>query len=224
VKIQGQHAYPVSRDLVWQALMDPDVLARTLPGCDALVADGPLRFRGTLSITVGPVRGTFSGTVQLADLDPPERFHIHVHGQGAPGFMDGQGTVRLDGDAARTTVLYDLDAHVGGRVAAVGQRLLDSTARAVTRQALDGLGRQLEALSAARASAPPTRADDRAGAPPGVPAAPDRPAAPGHAAFAAGVVRHVAADLAPRGRRAAGAVAGLLAISAVGWLIWHWLG
>lgn len=177
MKLQGQHAYDAPRAAVWRALLDPAVLARTLPGCEELRADGPTRFRGTLNVRVGPIQGAFAGTVELADLVPEERFRIAVHGTGAPGFVDGTGEIRLAGADGSTVVHYDLDVKVGGRVASVGQRLLDSTARAITRQALEGLGRQLETLAAAPA---PGR---------------EAPPAPTPLRFAGGVARDVAGDL-----------------------------
>jgi len=180
VKLQGQHTYVAPRAVVWRALLDPAILARTLPGCNELRGDGPTRFLGTLDVRVGPIQGAFAGTVELSDLVPEERFHIAIRGTGAPGFVDGSGEVRLASADGTTVVHYDLDVQVGGRVASVGQRLLDSTARAITRQALDGLGRQLEALAAA----PTAPAADR-----------EPPAAPTPLQFAGGVARDVAADL-----------------------------
>lgn len=207
VKLQGQHVYDAPRTAVWRALLDPAVLARTLPGCDELRAEGPTRFRGTLDVRVGPIQGAFAGTVELADLVPEERFRIAVRGTGVPGFVDGAGEVRLATAVGSTVVHYDLDVKVGGRVASVGQRLLDSTARAITRQALEGLGRQLEALDAPAARA----ADGQA------------PAAPTPLRFAGGVVREVAGDLIGPRRGpvlAALAIAALAAIvSLIAWSV-----
>jgi len=195
VKLQGEHVYDAPRAAVWRALLDPAILARTLPGCDDLRAEGPTRFRGTLHVRVGPIQGAFAGTVELADLVPEERFRIAVRGTGAPGFIDGAGEVRLTTAAASTVVRYELEVTVGGRVASVGQRLLDSTARAITRQALEGLGRQLEALAAP------------AGGVNG-----EAPAAPTPLGFAGIVARDVAADLV-RPRR--GALVAVLAAAAL---------
>ena len=151
VKIEGRHTYPVDRARVWLALLDPAILARTLPGCEGLEADGPNRFKGRLNIKVGPVQGKFAGTVTLDDIVADRGYRISIQGDGPAGFMKGAGTVRLEDDGAGTALLYDIDANVGGRIASVGQRLLDTTARAITRQALEGLGRQIEALPSAAA-------------------------------------------------------------------------
>jgi carbon monoxide dehydrogenase subunit G len=216
VKIQGQHSYAVSRDLVWQALMDPHVLARTLPGCDELVPDGESRFRGGLTVKVGPVQGRFAGLVELSNLHPPERFNLHVLGQGPHGFLDGRGAVRLEAAEGATNLLYDIDANIGGRIATVGQRLLDSTARAVARQALDGLGRQLEGRHA-------TGDGPAAGDPPnpGAEGAALR-AAPTQSQFATAVARNVAADLLPRDRRVL-VLLGVAGVAIAAWLCWRWV-
>lgn len=198
MKLQGQHTYVAPRALVWRALLDPAVLARTLPGCDELRGDGPTRFLGTLDVRVGPIQGAFAGTVELSDLVPEERFRIAVRGSGAPGFVDGSGEVRLASADETTVVHYDLDVKVGGRVASVGQRLLDSTARAVARQALEGLGRQLEALAPAPAAPMGAR---------------EPPAAPTPLQFAGGVARGVAAELVgPRRSRLVVLVLAVLAV------------
>jgi carbon monoxide dehydrogenase subunit G len=202
VKIQGRHSFRAPRAVVWEALLDPQVLARTLPGCDELRAEGDHRFRGALNLRIGPVQGRFDGTVALTDLVASERFTISIRGQGPAGFLDGTGLVRLEDEEGGTALVYDMDARVGGRVAGVGQRLLDSTAKAVTSQALDGLGRQLEHLATAAGTA----------------AAAAPPEAPGRVEFAAGVARGVAADLA--GERPWGLIAGGVVLGLVLMLWW----
>ena len=183
----------MDRARVWSALLDPAILARTLPGCEGLEADGPNRFKGRLNIKVGPVQGKFAGTVTLDDIVAERGYRIAIQGDGPAGFMNGSGTVQLEDDGVGTALLYDIDANVGGRIASVGQRLLDTTTRAITRQALEGLGRQLVAL------APPAGGSSAAGAAPAAP--PAAPPPPTTTAFAAGVAREVAADLVPPERR-----------------------
>ena len=229
VKIQGQHTVQAPRDVVWAALVNPEVLARTLPGLEELKETGENRFEGTIQLKVGPVQGQFRGTVTLADLRPPESYHLHLKGEGAPGFVDGQGALRLSADGGATTLHYEIDAQVGGRIAGVGQRLLDSSARVLTRQALEGLDRQVAALAAAApgpapaaaATAPPeaTEAAAAAQAPPeaaavaaatpavspaptAAPSArPDLPPPPTQAEFAARFAKGLAGELVPRERR-----------------------
>jgi carbon monoxide dehydrogenase subunit G len=190
VKIQGQHSIQAPREVVWRAIVDPDVLARTLPGLEELKETGPNRFEGIIQLKVGPVQGQFRGTVTLADLSPPESYRLHLKGEGAPGFVDGQGALRLVGEGGATTIHYEVEAQIGGRIAGVGQRLLDSSARVLTRQALEGLDRQVAALAAP--SSPAAGSGQPAG---------EAPAAPTQAEFAARFAKGLAGELVPRERR-----------------------
>ena len=204
MKVAGKHALAAPRGVVWDAILDPEVLSRTLPGCEDMAPVGDNRFRGKLKMKVGPVQGVFEGGVELLDLDPPNGYNLKMDGKGAPGFVNGRGSLRLeDSDDGGTLLHYEIDAQVGGRIAAVGQRLLDSSARVLTRQGLKGLEQQL----AARAPVPatPAAASDPAAdaatteAPPpaptgGVEAA---PAAPSQAAFASRFAAGIARELWP---------------------------
>jgi len=153
VKITGKHTLAVPRDVVWEAILDPEVLSRTLPGCEDMAPVGENQFRGKLKMKVGPVQGLFEGGVELLDLDPPNGYNLKMDGKGAPGFVNGTGSIRLeDADGDGTLLHYDIDARVGGRIAAVGQRLLDSSAKVLTRQGIQGLEKQLEARAAAAAT------------------------------------------------------------------------
>jgi len=183
VKIKGSHTLAVPRGVVWEAILDPEVLSRTLPGCEDMAPVGDNRFRGKLKMKVGPVQGVFEGGVELLDLDPPNGYKLKMDGKGAPGFVNGNGSLRLeDADDGGTLLHYEIDAQVGGRIAAVGQRLLDSSAKVLTRQGLQGLEQQLAARAPAADSPVDTPAPDAPPAPTGgVEAA---PAAPSQAAFA----------------------------------------
>jgi len=154
MKIAGKKQFPVPRDVVWEAVLDPEVLSRTLPGCEDMAPVGDNKFRGKLKMRVGPVQGVFEGGVELLDLDPPNGYNLKMDGKGAPGFVNGAGSLRLeDTDDGGTMLHYDIDARVGGRIAAVGQRLLDSSARVLTRQGLAGFEKQLAARHAAAEAA-----------------------------------------------------------------------
>lgn len=200
MKVQGQHRIAAPRERVWEGLLDPEVLANTLPGAKELRQTGDNHFEGALDIKVGPVQGRFDGDVTLADLDPGQGYTLRLAGKGAPGFVNGQGKVRLsDDEDGGTLVDYDLDAQVGGRIAGVGQRLLDSSARVLTRQALEGLEAQILA---------------RMGDGEGGGEAP-APAAPSQGAFAARLARGVAADLV----RQPAVIAAVLVVLAVAALV-----
>ncbi len=188
MKIQGEHVFATPRPQVWEALMDPEVLARTIPGCKGLEAVGENRFQGALDIKVGPVQGRFQGTVDLSEIEPPEAYRLRLKGRGAQGFVDGDGQIRLaDADDGGTVMHYEIDAKVGGRIASVGQRLLDSSARVITRQALEGLERQL-----------PTAPEAAAG---GEPSARPPAAAPSQVEFAGRFARGLLAEMVPPEKR-----------------------
>lgn len=226
MKLQGQHAFDAPRDAVWKALNDPEILARTLPGCERLEEKEPHVYAGALNIKVGPVSGQFQGTVKLSDLEENRSYQMALNGQGAPGFVQGQGSVRLeDGDGGGTILHYDLDAQVGGRIAGVGQRLLDSSAKVVTRQALEGLEAQVGAQSSsAPASAAEsvagseTQAGDTAGQDAGGQDA-ERPAPPSQAQFAVRLAKGVFEELVPAGWRPVVIGGGLLLLLAIVFLI-----
>lgn len=224
MKIQGSHTFDAPRERVWRALLDPEVLARTLPGCEKLERVGETDYRGALNVQVGPVKGQFQGTLQLSDLVPLEGYRMKLDGKGPAGFMTGQGDLRLTGEGGSTTLTYDIDTQVGGRVAGVGQRLLESSARSITRQGLEGLARELAAMED-----PPAPVSETA-PPPDVPVpepAPVRPApavvhptqAPTQAEFAARVAADVARDLVPPQRRPWIVAGTLLALGALGFLL-----
>jgi hypothetical protein len=194
LKLAGEHRFEAPRELVWRALLDPAILARTLPGCERLEQVEENDFRGVLNVQVGPVKGQFQGTLLLSDLKVLESYRMKLDGSGPAGFLRGEGTVALAEAGDGTLLSYDLEAQVGGRMAGVGQRLLDSSARSIARQGLEGLERQLAALQAA---APPAAGMPAASVPP----APLPPPSPTQAAVAARVARDVAADLVPPSRR-----------------------
>ena len=144
MKIQGEYEFAASRERVWEALLDVDVLASTLPGFQKLEQVGENEFAGALSLGVGPVQGRFEGRLQLANLKPPESYELQLSGRGAPGFVEGSGTIILEGEGEATRLSYDLEMKIGGRVAGVGQRLLDMSAKMITKQALGNLARRIE--------------------------------------------------------------------------------
>lgn len=148
MELAGRHTFEAAREIVWEALLDPQVLAKTVPGCERLEEVGERRYEGAMRLAIGPVEGRFEGTVELTDLDPPNGYTIAIRGEGAQGFVNGSGTVRLEGEGP-TELVYDLNADVGGRLASVGQRLLDRSAKVITRQALEGLEKQIAARAEA---------------------------------------------------------------------------
>ena len=151
MKLQGDFLFDAPLEQVWEALLDPEVLAATMPGCEKLDrVDG--QYRGELNVKVGPIQGKFSGKVDLRDIDPPKGYTMIVDGQGAPGFVKASAVVKLEHEGEGTRMRYDADAQVGGKIASVGQRLLEASARAITKQSLEGLHENIK-IRAAAASA-----------------------------------------------------------------------
>ncbi|HEX2225290.1 MAG TPA: carbon monoxide dehydrogenase subunit G [Thermoanaerobaculia bacterium] len=231
MKIQGEHTFDAPRERVWRALLDPEVLARTLPGCERLERTAENEFRGALNVQIGPVKGQFQGTLQLSDLVPLEGYHMKLDGSGPAGFMNGQGSLRIaDADTPGRTVLrYDLDAQVGGKLAGLGQRLVESSARSITKQGLEGLGRELQAMTAAEPTAPPATPaiaaaevplpDATLPAPSVAIPPPQAPTHPTQAEFAARVAGDVARDLVPPAKRPWMIGGGLLLLGVVALLL-----
>ena len=156
MKIQGTHTFDAPRERVWRALLDPAILARTLPGCEKLERVGENSYLGVLNVQVGPVKGQFQGTLVLTDVRPLEGYHMKLDGKGPAGFMNGEGDLRLTDAGSSTVLTYDIDSQVGGRVAAVGQRLLESSSKSVARQGLEGLAREISAMGESETVAAPT--------------------------------------------------------------------
>jgi carbon monoxide dehydrogenase subunit G len=145
VKIEGTYTFEAPQDVVWQAVLDPGVLSRSLPGIQELTSTGENEYKARMKVRIGPVQGQFSGTVQLVDLDPPRGYHIVVDASGAQGFVKGEGDLVLTEVNGSTELSYLGDAQVGGRIASVGQRLMDSSAQALIRQGLEAFGLQIQA-------------------------------------------------------------------------------
>ena len=215
MKIQGEHRFAAPRQEVWKALLDPEVLSRTVPGSEGLEKTGDNEFKGELKMKVGPVQGVFQGKVTLENLDPPRGYTLKIDGRGAPGFVNGSGAIVLeDAPGGGTLLRYDVDAQVGGRIAGVGQRLLESSGKVITRQALEALDAQIQARSGGGPS-PGGGVSGGSGAgaesrslSPALPAAPPPPST---VKFAAGVVKGVMVDLVPPQHRKKAGWLGLFA-------------
>lgn len=118
-----------SREQVWAALNDTEVLKASIPGCDSLEVTGEDSFKAQITAKVGPVKARFSFDVSLTDIDPPNGYTINGQGQGgAAGFANGSAAVSLREDGANTILAYQAKANVGGKLAQLGARLIDGTA------------------------------------------------------------------------------------------------
>ena len=143
--IEGSYEFDYERELVWDVLMDVDVLGSIIPGSKGLIQIGDNKYESRLSVRVGPVNGKFQSSFELKDVNAPESYRLVVEGKGPAGHVTGEGEIRLARDNGVTVMHYAGDARIGGKIAAVGQRLIDVAAKQITKQALKKLSKQVEA-------------------------------------------------------------------------------
>jgi carbon monoxide dehydrogenase subunit G len=135
MKMTGEYILTAPPEVVWRALNDPDVLRRAIPGCDTLEKVSDTEFKATVGTRIGPIQAKFNGTVQLTDLDPPRGYRISGSGNGGvAGSAKGGATVRLEPHVQGTMLLYEAEAQVAGKMAQLGGRLIDSTAKMLAGQ------------------------------------------------------------------------------------------
>ena len=151
MKVEGEYVFNGPREEVWQLVRDPDVLASALPGTQSLKQVSENEFEGDINLRMGPVAGVFSGRLAVSNEEPPEKCTLAVEGQGKPGFIKGTGNVNLMDQGDGTTLMkYEGELQIGGRLASVGQRMLDTASKSMMRQGLETLNQTLEARVAAK--------------------------------------------------------------------------
>jgi len=130
MEIKGEYRIAASREKVFAALNDPAVLQACIPGCESLEKTSDTEMKAKVRLRIGPVSASFTGKVTLSDIDPPNGYRISGEGQGgAAGFAKGGAVVTLREDGGETVLSYNVDAQVGGKIAQVGARLIDGTAK-----------------------------------------------------------------------------------------------
>ncbi|MGX7679592.1 SRPBCC family protein [Jatrophihabitans sp. DSM 45814] len=129
MKVAGEALLHAPIEQVWAALNDPDVLVRTIPGCERLEPTGPDAYRMTLTAGVASIKGTYAGRVELRDQRQPSSFVLRASGAGAPGTVSADVQVDLSEFEGNTRLRYDADAVVGGVIGGVGQRMLTGVAK-----------------------------------------------------------------------------------------------
>lgn len=135
MEMNGSHIIPASRETVWEALNNPDVLRACIPGCEELEMSSPTEMSATVVTKIGPVKAKFKGDVTLENLNPPNSYTISGEGKGGiAGFAKGGADVTLTEVPEGTQLDYNVDAKVGGKIAQLGSRLIDSTARKLADQ------------------------------------------------------------------------------------------
>ena len=139
MKISGSYALPLPQERAYQIMQDPKVLAQAIPGCEELEKTGENEYRMKMKMVLASLSGVFDGKVKITDQMPPSSFRLVVEGSGRPGFVKGDGLLKLSAVDTGTEVSYEGDAQVGGTIAAVGQRLLDGTAKIMIRRFFEKL-------------------------------------------------------------------------------------
>jgi carbon monoxide dehydrogenase subunit G len=130
MEMTGEQLVPAPQRVVWDALNDPQVLKASVPGCESIEPSGDNQYQVLMVARVGPVSAKFKGKLTLSDVKPPESYSIAFEGQGgAAGFAKGGAQVRLAPEGDKTKLSYDVKASVGGKLAQIGSRLIDATAR-----------------------------------------------------------------------------------------------
>ncbi|MBI3505469.1 MAG: carbon monoxide dehydrogenase subunit G [Proteobacteria bacterium] len=164
MNLTGEYRLPLPRQTVWAGLNDPEILKQCIPGCEELVKSSDVEFTAKVGLKIGPMTAKFTGKVTLSDLDPPNGYKIAGEGQGGvAGFGKGSAVVTLEDDGAGGTILrYTADSQVGGKMAQLGSRLIDATAKKL---ADEFFGKFAVAVAAPAAQAAPGEAAPAAEAP-----------------------------------------------------------
>ena len=137
MKISGSYFLALPPELAYQRLQDPEVLAGAMPGCESLDKIGPDEYRMKMKMALASLSGNFDGKVRITDQSPPNSFKLMVEGSGKVGFMKGEGNLKFTPKDAGTDVSYEGDVQIGGTIAAVGQRLIDGTAKMMIKRFFD---------------------------------------------------------------------------------------
>lgn len=143
MKLAGTASLPAPPSEVWSLLTDPSRLSRLLPGCERLDPDGPDRYKAAVKFGIAAISGKYAGALEFAEKKPPHSLILKMDGKGLPGFVKGEGRIELTPKGAQTEISYTGEAHVGGLIASVGQRMLDAAARRIVQQFFDAAKAEL---------------------------------------------------------------------------------
>lgn len=154
MKMKGEYTLVVDQDTVWMALNDAEILAACIPGCEEFEKTSATQFRAVAQIKVGPVKARFRGEVALSEIDAPNSYRISGQGEGGlAGFARGGAVVRLAPAAGGGTLLtYEVDAQIGGKLAQIGQRLLNGAAKKTADEFFEKFRAQMDVRQAGQAT------------------------------------------------------------------------
>tara|TARA_R110000824_G_scaffold155226_2_gene327647 strand:+ start:61368 stop:61994 length:627 start_codon:yes stop_codon:yes gene_type:complete len=179
MEMTGEYRIPASREAVWDALNDAEVLKATIPGAESVEKTSDTTFEAVAKAKVGPVSARFKGKVTLTDIDPPNGYTLTGEGNGgAAGFAKGSAKVNLADDNGVTVLTYNVNAQIGGKLAQIGQRFIDSTASKLADEFFGNFsaalgGSKVEAEASQEAPGFGKSPDHDAMAPTGIPRLPD---------------------------------------------------
>ena len=129
MKLTGSYKLNVKKEIVWQALNNPDILKQCIPGCESFEKESDTIFNATATNQIGPMNATFSGKVTLSNIQKNQSYTLSGEGQSSVGFANGSADVKLEEDNDLTTLSYVVDVNVGGKIAQLGSRLIDGVAK-----------------------------------------------------------------------------------------------
>ena len=148
----GEQRIPASREKVWRALNNPNVLKKCIPGCESLERKSPTEMVAIIKVKVGPVSASFKSELTLTNLNPPESYTINAEGAGGiAGSVKGSTDVTLREDGGETVVSYTIKAHIGGKLALLGSRLIDSSSKKLAAKFFEKLNNIMISRAAAAA-------------------------------------------------------------------------
>ena len=129
MKLSGSYQINLPKEKVWEALNDPEILKQAIPGCEEFTKNSETEFTAKATNKIGPFNASFTGDVELKDLNPPNSYKITGSGNSPVGFASGEASVKLEDENGGTKLIYEVEANVGGKIAQVGARLIDMTAK-----------------------------------------------------------------------------------------------
>jgi carbon monoxide dehydrogenase subunit G len=129
MKLSGSYQIKLEKQKVWEALNNPEILKQAIPGCEEFTKKSDTEFTATAKNKIGPFNASFTGDIQLKDIDAPNSYKITGSGNSPVGFASGEASVKLEGKEGTTELIYSVEANVGGKIAQVGSRLIDMTAK-----------------------------------------------------------------------------------------------
>ena len=129
MKLSGSYQINLEKQKVWEALNDPEILRKSIPGCEDFKKDSETEFTATATNKIGPFNASFTGNIELKEINAPHSYVIEGSGNSPVGFASGEAKVKLEDFEGGTKLIYEVEANVGGKIAQVGSRLIDMTAK-----------------------------------------------------------------------------------------------